>query len=423
MKTTLTWFVALVLSMCGLFAIGGLLSSGCYYEVCEPCDCRDGGSDDDGGDEDSDIPEECRASAEEIGINAWIEGTSSDGVPFGREPGNYVSFVGSGQITPQAILDPLWDADRPPVPESCIEPLEYDWDFGGDQTATGTTPSPVSFSSAGYSTVTMTAAIAAGQSDLSPALLFVTVWDGTVFQDDFERDQLDRFNSGWSERISDALDRYDPTSPFGRPAQDWQITNQGGSRRLHSTDWGPTTTYCQPATQGVLTLVEATDARLSVRQLRNVPQPSQPHYSDIILRYRFNRAGATEPDASYYRARIMEDTGDGTEYCICLDLFKIDGENETTGGIGIEGSAVAACGNRLCGYSGGDNFFVSVEITGGAGQATIVVEVDPAPNAAAPWHSHTFVDNDSPLTVQGRFGVAQCTGETYFDDFRLERLN
>lgn len=422
MKTTLTWFVALVLSIGALFAIGGILSSGCYYEVCDPCPCRDGGSDDDTGFEDSDIPEECRASAEEIGINAWIEGSSSDGLPFVREPGNYVSLVGSGSITPQAILDPQWDPNSLTLPESCIEPIGYDWDLGGDQTATGASPAAASFSSSGYSTVTMTASIAAGQADLSPAQLYVTVWDGTLFEDDFERDQLDRLNTGWSERVSDALDRLDPSTPFGRPPEDWQIVDHAGSRRLYSTNWGATYDYCHPATQGVLTRVEAIDARLSVRQLRNVPAPSAPHYSDIILRYRFNRPGAMYPDASYYRARVMEDTADGTEYCICLDLFKIDGEADyATGGQGIEGSTLNGCNNRRCNYSGGDDFFVTVEITGDASEARITVEVDPQADAVVPWHSHTFVDHSEPLTGQGRFGLAQCLGETYFDDFRFER--
>ena len=66
--------IALSAGCCAIFAISAIISSGCYYQNCDcppTCDGEDGGAD---GGGDSDIPVECQAPAEDVNLNAYIEG-------------------------------------------------------------------------------------------------------------------------------------------------------------------------------------------------------------------------------------------------------------------------------------------------------------------------------------------------------------
>jgi hypothetical protein len=399
MRSAFGWVCALAASLCAIVAIGAVLFGGCYYQVCDcpACDGSAGDGGPDGGDGDSDcpvLPDDRPSTAPPAIIDGW------------EAPGNYVTLDPGEQISLTASISPTdW---APPL--ECVLPVSYAWDLGNWTTAQGQSAGPVSYAAPGYYRIAMTATNAIGVADLVPDALYASIWSGTVFTDNFERAALDRDTSGWSYRVSDALE-------MPHPPADWEIVDQGGSRRVHISWSG--TTYCQPASQGLLTRLEATDAAVSVWQGRN-DVASGPHYSDIIMRYRFNGRGESGPMSSYYRARVEEEIGgESSVYRFCLDAFKITGEDEV--GAGLNGSQVENCGNPLerPDFTGA-GFWVSAEITGTAGTVTIELSLSET-QGGTPFHSFTFTDSAAPIVTPGRFGVGQCLGETYFDDFRLER--
>jgi hypothetical protein len=159
------------------------------------------------------------------------------------------------------------------------------------------------------------------------------------------------------------------------------------------------------------------NGRVTVWQGRN-DVTSGPHYSDIIMRYHFNGRGETGPDSHYYRARVEEEIGGETpEYRFCLDAFRIDGEDEV--GSGLNGSQVENCGNPLPRPDfTGEGFWVTAQISG-TGPVTITLSLSETEGGAA-FHSFTFNDSSTAVTTPGRFGVGQCLGETYFDNFTFE---
>lgn len=401
MRSAIGWVCALVVSLCAVVGIGAMLSSGCYYQVCDcpACDGSAGDGGPDGGDGDSNcpvLPDDRPATAPPAVIDTW------------EAPGNYVTLDPGEALNLTASLNP---ADWVP-PLECVLPITYAWDLGNGTTAQGPSAGPVSFTAPGYYRITMTATNAIGVADLVPDVLYASIWNGDVFTDTFERATLDRDGSGWSYRVSDALE-------MPHPPADWDIQDHAGSRRVHVMWSG--TTYCQPASQGLLTRLEATNGRVSVWQGRNDVMPGNPHYSDIIMRYRFNGRGETGPLSSYYRARVEEEIGgESSVYRFCLDAFRIDGEDEV--GAGLNGSQVENCGNPLerPGFSAA-GFWVTAEISG---TTSVTIELSLSETQdGAPFHSFTFTDSGATVDGPGRFGVGQCLGETFFDDFRFERLD
>jgi len=399
MKTTLAWILALAASVSGLVAIGLMVSSGCYYEVCPECTCEDGGTSGDGGDDGGDAA--CSGPIEEIAPQAIIVDHEA--------PGNYETLTSGQQLNLTAALVDGWTA-----PMDCLLPISYHWDVSSGSTADGEASGAISFTNPGYYSITMTASNAVGTPDQTPDVLYASLWNGTTFTDDFERAAIDYDTVGWSYRVVDSL-------PDLQAAPAWDIVSHDGSNRLH-TNWGSEGdgTYCQPGSQALLSRLEAANARISVTQSRATPQPGLPHYTDMILRFNYVRIGVNNPVVRFYRARVQEQD-EGTGYCICLDAFKIDGEDQV--GTGLNGSNVNACGNPLCDPPAGSTFHVTAEIQGTAGNVTITLEIRMDASQSTPWHSFTFTDSSSPVTEPGRFGVSQCWGETYFDDFRYENLD
>lgn len=394
----------------GLLLAGGVavvlatvVSSGCVYERCD-CPCLTDGGDDGGGNEDGgEDGGDCVGPPEETAPRALIQSLEA--------PGNYVTIRAGDTVDFAAALDPEWE-----VPMDCLLPISYRWDFGNGQTSDEQAPGAIAFASPGFYTVSMTATNSRGTADLLPDAAYVSIWSGTVFEDDFEGNPFDWDGSGWARRVSDMIHEL---NPYFAASPMWTVVPHAGGHRLYSGDWGSAFEFCQPASQGMLARLAATSARLSVRQYRQDPPEGSPHFSDIILRYNYVRLGTNNAVSSFYRARIQEITEAG-QHCICLDAFEIDGEDEA--GTGMNGSELNGCGNRVCDYPG-DSFFVTVEITGTASQATITVAIAADPRSGPTFASATFTDTTNPRPGPGLFGISQCVGETYFDDFRFERLD
>jgi hypothetical protein len=395
----MTWVGTFALALGGLLTITIALWGGCYYENCDVCDCRDGGGAGDG----APIPAECQAPADEVNIDAYIEGTSNSGRTFTGAPGNYVTVDSGGTLNLTATLSDLWE--RPDLPDSCIDPISYTWVHPGG-TETGDTIGPLTFTSTG--TVTMTAAIAAGQADLEPAVLNVTVWDG-VFTDDFNRTGIDYDVSGWSYRVADVLNL--------EPSPAWTIQNN----MLHA-DWGSEglDMYCSPGRQAMLARPEAQDARVTVRQNRGDPGELTPHYSDIILRYQFRGPTPSGPDSPFYRLRLHEAaTFETSTDCVFIDVFRIDVAGQEFGT-----SLEQEDAHRLCDWPLGDAEFFEIDVSiTGTNPVRIQASVASSSQPGTFTLSHTFEDSAATrVQEQGRFGVSQCWGSTSFDNFRLERL-
>lgn len=406
MTSWLRWMLLTTLSAAALVGVTAALSGGCVYERCE-CPClTDGGGDVDGDtDGDGDGGGPCEGPVEETYPRAFIDGYAA--------PGNYVTLEPGGSVDLAGVQDPDW---TPPM--DCLLPYTWAWDLGNGDTSDEQAPGSVSFTTPGYYTIDMTATNSQGTADQLPDSMYVTIWNGTVFEDDFEGNPFDWDNSGWSRRTIDMINAFNPDM---HPSPMWTVVPNGGGHRIYSGDWGQAFDYCSPGSQAMLARGEATNARMHVLQFRQDPDPpeAQPHFTDLILRYRFNALGTTGPNSTFYRVRVEEITDSG-HYCICLDAFRIDGEDE--GGTGLETSTLTSCDNMVCDYAG-DTFYIETEISGGASRADIAVALYDSPSSSTPFNSHTFVDTDTPITTPGRFGISQCVGETYFDDFRLERLD
>lgn len=408
MKYSIHLLAALVVSAIAIAGVSVVISSGCYYQTCDcpPCDGTDGGLPDGG---DSDIPVECQAPEEEVGLNAYAEGTTAGGRTFGEEPGNYATVAINEQINLTGVTDPDWQ--RPELPATCLDPVSYAWDYGNGDTGNGEAVGPITYPANGYYTISMTGSTAAGHRDLTPALTYVTVWDG-LFEDDFDRSSIDHDTAGWSYRVADILNL--------DPSPQWDI--QGD--QLHA-NWGPEgfDAYCTPGRQAMLARPEALNATVNVRQSRANPlaEPPTPHYSDIILRYQFRGETPMGPDSPFYRMRVHEAAAvmQGND-CIFIDVFRIDVAGQEFGtAIETEDSYY------LCDWPLGGEEALDIEVTiQGTSPVQITATISSTVNPGTYTLTHTFEDSsDTRIVDPGRFGVSQCWGETFFDDFSLESLD
>jgi PKD repeat protein len=319
--------------------------------------------------------------------------------------GNFVTLRPGGAVDLAAAPCTVPDGLEGMIPGLSFLPCTYEWDFGNGQTAEGEDPAPVTFATPGFYTVTMATTNGQGARTLTPAKVYVAVWEGR-FTDDFNRPALDPYAHGWSEPLAGA-------SVLGwNLGAEWSIAEE---TILHA-DHGDAMEHCQPGSQGMIAWPDAQNARVEVWQRHTVTAPMHPHYTDIILRMQYLGPTPSGPFVTYYRVRFEEHADTGSS-CVQIDIFRI-----TQAGLeyGINVNGEEGFYGMVCDWPDDRDLYVTAEIVGN----TIHAEVADSAAPTVPLTSADYTDETADSLVQiGRFGVAQCAGDSYFDNFMLQSLD
>ena len=274
-----------------------------------------------------------------------------------------------------------------PVPYTCL----YKWNFGNGKTATGKTPTAVSFPSAGMFHVKLTVTDSTNYP-MGTATAVVTVWSGTM-TDNFNRTAMDWTKDLWIKPL-------DPKAVFSIKSN-WLYTKNNLQK---------------PGSGAILAGPLVKNLHLEVTVKRS-PLTTVVHYSDVILRMH-----PTKLNGSFYRVRIKEGLAVYNNE-VDLEIFKIISSSDEHG-ISIVPTPPVASGydptrtkdirviidlkNDASGIPTFDVVFAEA-----ANTSKILLQLKGLKdtNTTAPAHSYP-----------GLVGLTQFDGETSFDNLSLKEL-
>ncbi len=404
MKRVFGWFCGLCLISTLLIAAGTAAFSGCYYEtVCECPPCDDGGPGGD-GDGDSDADPDAGEAWQQDWVT-WREDSAPNAEIQGYGPGtNYITLEPGASITLNAGECVIREEAENAIEGVTFLPCTYRWEFGDGRTAEGETSGAISYSGTGFYVVSLIAINAYGIEDSTPTTLHIAVWDGE-FSDDFNRGSLDHNSHGWGFSFSEILE-------LGADVG-WDI--EGNRLHAHMND-------CLPAATGLIAWPETQDIHVEFFQERN---PSEEHWTDVIVRLQYHGEGETAPITSFYRIRIWEDGPDGAGYhgdgrnCVQIDIFRSTTEDGEFGVNIRGGDGLTNFTDQpfVCDWPRDANFRVEVDVVGD--HFDVVVTSPDNPSLRLEEH----VDDPTPIIQSGRFGLGHCVGISYFDDYAVRSLD